>query len=86
MYASQQWTDNRNVLIETPQLLDPNLLRAARYIYNRHQQVHQERMNRPLGVVVDRFTQRGHMIFRKRPALLMNESFIPFEMIESGLY
>lgn len=86
MYAPQQWTDNRNGFIEAPQLLDPTLLRAARQIYRRYQEVHQERTDVPLGVVVDRFTQRGHVIFRKKPALLMNESFIPFEMIESGLY
>ena len=86
MYASQQWTNNSNGFIETPQLLDPTLLRAARQIYRRYQEIHQERMDRPLGVVVDRFTQRGHVIFRKKPALLMNESFIPFDTISSGLY
>lgn len=85
--ASQQRTsDSRNGYIETPQLLEPTLLRAARQVYRRYQEVHLERMERPLGVVVDRFTQRGHLIFRKKPAVLMNESFIPFDTIESGLY
>ncbi|GAB4276534.1 MAG: hypothetical protein Fur0025_01760 [Oscillatoriaceae cyanobacterium] len=85
MYA-QQWIENRGVSLDSPQLLDPTLLRAARQVYRYYKDVHQDRMPRPLGVVMDRFSYRGHLVFRKRPALLMTECFVTFEQIESGLY
>lgn len=84
MYASPQWTEDNT--IDSPRLLDPTLLRAARQIYRTYREVHPERMQRPLGVAIDRFTHRGQLIFQTKPALLLTECFVPFEQIESGLY
>lgn len=72
--------------IESPQLLDPTLLRAARLLYRAYKEVHRERMDRPVGVAIDRLSHRGQLIFQPKPILLFTESFVPFEQIESGLY
>ncbi|MEB3826449.1 hypothetical protein [Phormidium sp. CCY1219] len=84
MYAAPQWQEETTV--ESPTLLDPTVLRAARQIYRTYKEVHPDGMQRPLGVAIDRFTHRGQLIFRKKPALLLTECFVPFDRIESGLY
>lgn len=87
MYAAQQWPEQRAAnSIQSPQLIDPTLLRAARLLYRAYQEVHRERMDRPVGVAINRLTHRGQLIFRGKPILLFTESFVPFEQIESGLY
>lgn len=87
MYATQEWPEQMATnSIQSPQLLDPTLLRAARLLYRAYQEVHRERMDRPVGVAIDRFTHRGQLIFRGKPILLFTESFVAFEQIESGLY
>ena len=87
MYAAQQWPEQMvNKSIQSPQLLDPTLLRAARLLYRDYQEVHRDRMDRPLGVAINQLTHRGQLLFREKPVLLFSESFVPFEQIESGLY
>lgn len=86
MYASQKRPEPGPDGADFPKLLDPALLRAARKIYRTYQEIHAARLQRPLGVVIDRLTYRGQMILSRKPILLPNESFVPFEQIESELY
>lgn len=87
MYASQQWSQPPSTsTVDAPKLLDPSLLRAARKIYRAYQEVHPEQSQRPLGVALDRFTYRGQLIFSDKPILLPDESFVPFEEMESEMY
>jgi hypothetical protein len=71
---------------ESPELLEPEVLRAARHLYRTYKEVHPEAIQRPLGVAIDRYTHRGHLIFQTKPALLMTELFVPFDRIEAALY
>lgn len=84
MYAAQQLQEDAS--IESPKLLDPNLLRAARHLYRCYKEVHPDGMQRPIGVAIDRFTHRGQLIFRKKPPLLLTECFVPLDQIEAALY
>lgn len=68
-----------------PALFDPMLIRASRQIYRTYRTVHPRRVQQPLGVVMHRYSYRGHLIFKQYPALLPDECFIPFEQIESEL-
>ena len=86
VYTSQQRIENRADRIEIPVLLDPALLRAARQIYRTYQEVHPERIQRPLGVAINRSTYRGKLIFSGKPILLPQESFVPFSQIETEIY
>jgi hypothetical protein len=63
-------------------LLDPSLLQSARQIYRTYFEVHPDEVQRPLGVVIDRFNHRGKLIFNGRPVLLPTECFIPIHQIE----
>jgi hypothetical protein len=61
---------------------DPSLVQAARTIYETFATVHPEVTDRPLGVAINRYTYRGKLIFVRYPALLPQECFIPFEVME----
>jgi hypothetical protein len=61
---------------------DPSLVAAARAIYDTFYQVHPEVVERPLGAAMNRFTYRGKLIFTRLPALLPQECFIPFDVID----
>lgn len=61
---------------------EPGLLQAARKIYRTYINVHPELVDEPLGVAIDRYSLRGKLIFTRIPALLPQETFIPFEDIE----
>lgn len=61
---------------------DPSLVQAARMIYETFITVHPEVKERPLGVAINRYTYRGKLIFVRHPALLPQECFIPFEVME----
>ena len=76
------WTDQ----IDLPTLLDPGLLQAARQIYQTYRAVHPDRVQRPLGVAISRYTYRGKLIFHGKPILLPQECFLPLEQIEPELY
>ncbi len=86
VYASQQRLENRTERIDIPVLLDPSIVRAARQIYRTYSEVHPDRIQRPLGVALDRYTYRGKLIFAGKPILLPQECFVPFSQIESEIY
>lgn len=69
-----------------PSLIDPALLRAARQIYRQFYEAHPDVTDRPVGVAVNRYNYRGKLIFGKRPILLPQEFFIPFEQLQAELY
>lgn len=60
------------------ELLDPNIVRSARSIYETYYEVHPELTEPPLGVAINRITLRGKLIFNGKPALLPQECFVPF--------
>jgi len=66
-----------------PELLDPNLLKAAKEIYHTYRHFHIKVNKPPIGVAIDRKTHRGQLLFTKRPILLPWENFIPIHQIES---
>jgi hypothetical protein len=61
---------------------EPGLVQAARKIYRTFMTVHPDVMDEPLGVAIDRYSLRGKLIFNRIPALLPQETFIPFEAID----
>lgn len=84
--ASWQPLNDSTNEINLPTLLDPALLQAARQIYQTYCTVHPERMQRPLGVAISRYTYRGQLIFQGKPILLPQECFLPLNQIEPELY
>ncbi|BAQ62236.1 hypothetical protein GM3708_2642 [Geminocystis sp. NIES-3708] len=69
-----------------PDLLDPNILKSARAIYQTYCHFHVKLAKPPIGVAIDRKTHRGQLLFTKRPILLPWENFIPINQIESETY
>jgi hypothetical protein len=61
---------------------DPALVHAARKIYRTFIDVHPDVAEDPLGVAIDRYSYRGKLIFSRIPALLPQETFIPFEVFD----
>jgi hypothetical protein len=61
---------------------EPALVHAARKIYRTFTDVHPDVDDDPLGVAIDRYTYRGKLIFNRVPALLPQETFIPFEVFD----
>lgn len=57
------------------------LLNTAQDIYSTYYHAHGENALVPLGVVVDRKTFRGQLIFTGQPILLPQESFIPLDQL-----
>ncbi|MEB3338738.1 MAG: hypothetical protein VKJ46_14810 [Leptolyngbyaceae bacterium] len=86
VYASKQRTDNKTAQTDIPVLLDPSLLRAARQIYRTYYESQTESFPRPLGVAIDRNSHRGKLIFARKPILLPQEHFIPFNQLEAELH
>jgi hypothetical protein len=69
-----------------PSLIDPTLLRAARQIYRQFYEAHPNDAQRPIGIALNRYNYRGKLIFGRKPVLLPEECFIPFEQIQAELY
>ncbi|MES1023892.1 hypothetical protein ABN584_13445 [Gloeocapsa sp. BRSZ] len=63
---------------------DPILLRAARQIYLTYRELRPDTAEQPTGVVINRLTYRGRLLFAKKPILLPLEEFIPIGEIESN--
>jgi hypothetical protein len=61
---------------------EPALVHAARKIYRTFIDVHPDVDEDPLGVAIDRYSYRGKLIFNRIPALLPQETFIPFEVFD----
>lgn len=68
-----------------PNLLDPNILKSAKDIYETYCHFHVKLTKPPIGVAIDRHTHRGQLLFTKKPILLPWENFIPISQIESEL-
>jgi hypothetical protein len=64
--------------------LDPAVVQAARLIYETYYEVHPELTEPPLGVAINRLTRRGKLIFTRKPILLPQECFVPFDVIAAG--
>lgn len=86
--SRQQGTSPRDM--ETPGdsyiLLDPELIQAARQIYQTYYEVHPNDTRRPFGIAISRKSRRGKLIYTERPVLLPQETFIPLDLIEAQLY
>jgi hypothetical protein len=86
VYATERQVMQQKDFRPFPSLLDPSLLRAARQIYRGFYEVHPEVIQRPIGVAINRLNHRGKLIFGKKPVLLPQECFVPFEQIQAELY
>ena len=64
-----------------PDPMTTKLMTTAQEVYMTYYQAHGENAMPPLGVVVDRKTFRGHLIFTGQPILLPQESFITTEQL-----
>ena len=69
-----------------PNLLDPALLQAARHLYRSFYEANPDVVQRPSGVALNRYNHRGKLIFGRKPILLPQECFIPFEQVQAELY
>lgn len=74
-----------NARMDFAALLDPTLLQSARQIHRTYFEVHPDEVQRPLGVVIDRTSHRGKLVFNGKPVLLPNECFVPITQIEPSL-
>ncbi len=61
--------------------LTPEIVQAAQAIYQTYYDAHGDAAMAPLGVVVDRQSLRGQLIFTGQPILLPHECFIPLEQL-----
>lgn len=86
VYLAGERYDNRVSQTDTFGFSDPTLLQAAQKIYQTYYEVHPDYPGRPLGIAIDRLSHRGHLIFRRRPALLPKECFVTLQQLESGMY
>ncbi len=86
MYALKQIPENHTNPIDLPALIDPTLLRAARQIYRFYTEVTPNLDRYPSGVVINRLTYRGKLVFSNQPILLPEEYFVPVNQIESEMY
>ena len=62
--------------------LDPSIIQAARKVYATYLSIYTKFNKQPFGVVMNKKTFRGQLIFRDRPILLPEESFVPISHIE----
>lgn len=65
---------------------DPILIKAARNIYRNYYSLSIPPDNQPMGIVINRDSHRGQLVFRRKPILLPRECFIPLKQIESENY
>jgi hypothetical protein len=67
--------------------VDPTLLNEAQDLYTLYCQVHPDRSQRrqPIGVVMNRDTRRGKLIFSSYPLLLPEECFVALHDLETEL-
>ena len=82
----QQFGQPTNFYRPAPNLLDPALLQAARKLYRSFYEANPDVVQRPSGVALNRYNHRGKLIFGRKPILLPQESFIPFEQVQAELY
>lgn len=78
--------NHEEIITGIPDLLDPNLLKSARDIYNTYCHFRSKLTKTPMGVAINRKTHRGQLLFGKKPILLPWENFIPIDQIQSEIY
>lgn len=62
--------------------LDPTIIQAARRIYRAYLNIYTQLQKKPFGVVINRKTFKGQLVFKEQPILLPEEYFIPINIIE----
>jgi hypothetical protein len=67
-------------------LIDPTVIRAARQIYRSFVEIYPDRSHQPTGVVIDRLTYRGKLVFSAKPILLPDEYFVTIDQIQNEPY
>ncbi|PSB05121.1 hypothetical protein [Merismopedia glauca] len=82
MYTSKERQIHYQEPVAIPTLIDPTVIRAARQIYRTFIEIYPNRSQQPTGVVINRFTYRGKLIFSAKPILLPDECFVPLNQIE----
>ena len=65
------------------QLLENQVVAAAKKIYLNYYRLHGQNTKTPIGVAVDEKTYRGQLLFTKVPILLPGECFIPITDIKA---
>lgn len=65
---------------------DPILIKAARNIYRNYYSLAVPSDDTPMGIVINRDSHRGQLVFRRKPILLPRECFIPLKQIEAEGY
>ena len=65
---------------------DPTLIKAARNIYRNYYSLGMPTDNQPMGIVINRDSHRGQLVFKRKPVLLPRECFIPLIQIEAENY
>ena len=63
--------------------LDPTVIQAARKVYAAYLNIYSKFNKQPFGVVMNKETFKGQLIFRNHPILLPGEYFIPIHHIEN---
>ncbi len=66
--------------------LDPTLIHAAKGIYRSYYDSRSQSARKPLGVVLNKETLKGQLVFRLQPILLPGECFIKINQIEAEVY
>jgi hypothetical protein len=69
--------------LDLPELVDPSILRVARKTYHLYLEALADYFPRPLGIAVDRYTYRSHIIYQTKPILLLSEHFVPIDQLEA---
>lgn len=65
---------------------DPEMIEAAKAIYEKYCSTKKKLTKTPVGVAIDAKTHRGQLIFREKPLLLPGERFILMSEIQSEMY
>lgn len=79
--ASSAKTNESNMVFH-----DPILIKAARNIYRNYYNLAIPSDDRPMGIVINRDSHRGQLVFKRKPILLPREYFIPLRQIEGEGY
>ena len=61
---------------------DPTIIQAARRVYRAYLSIYTQFPRQPFGVVLNKETFKGQLVFREKPILLPGEDFIPLSQIE----
>ncbi len=67
-------------------LIDPIILQAAQRIYYTYCKLHVQLKRTPIGVAIDPKTNKGQLLFTKRPILLPGEFFVPLNQLEANIH